>query len=633
MPANERSTALRRFRAGALLGDGGGISDTELLEHFVARRDEAAFEALVRRHGPMVLGVCRRVLRHPQDAEDAFQATFVVLARKAASIARRELLGNWLYGVAYRTAREARSVAGRRRARERQLTPMIEPRAHDRADEGRELRPLLDRELSRLPERYRAAVVLCDLEGRTRRDAARQLGVPVGTLSGRLTKAHRLLARRLARCGLAVGAGLVTAVWSEGAATRLPPLLVAPAVRLAVDLAGSAQVAALAQGVINAMFMTKLKAVAALVLAAGVFVGTGLFMCEPQAAPASSSLADPQAEGTRADERPANALGPRVLKLDARGRRVAWSPDGKILAVVTKVEKTFFGIQYDRRGSGIHLWDVETGKELQTLAADDGKGLAFQEVAFSPDGTRLAATVTGLIQKGDSLEIRNTIKVWDVKSYALKRTLEGSTQLVCVAWSPESKWIASGDPARKEIKVWNAATGAVERTLATGIQPWSVAFAPDGKTLAVGGQTDDHAGQVQWWDVATWTLKRVSGEDRYTDAVAFSADARILASAGGAGVTLWDARTGQRIHALAGAAARGRSVVLSPDGRRVAAGGHDGNVRLWDARTGELKDTLKGHRDEVRSVALSPDGKTLASVSQDATLRLWKLSERPAEKK
>ena len=128
------------------------------------------------RHGPLVLGVCRRVLRDAHGAEDAFQATFLVLVRRAASVVPREAVGNWLYGVAYRTALEARRAAARRRARERQVHDMPHPTARPQ-EIGRELRPLLDEELSRLPDKYRSAVVLCDLEGRTRKEAARQLGV------------------------------------------------------------------------------------------------------------------------------------------------------------------------------------------------------------------------------------------------------------------------------------------------------------------------------------------------------------------------------------------------------------------------------------------------------------------------
>src|SRR5262249_40421706 len=158
------------------------LSDGQLLSCFIEQRDEDAFAALVKRHGPMVWGVCRRVLRGHQDAEDAFQATFLVLVRKAASVVPRELVGNFLYGVAFQTAVRARSVNAKRRTRERQVRGVPDPQAAE-PEIWSDLQPLLDRELARLPDKYRAPVVLCDLQGKTYRDAARQLGCPAGTLA------------------------------------------------------------------------------------------------------------------------------------------------------------------------------------------------------------------------------------------------------------------------------------------------------------------------------------------------------------------------------------------------------------------------------------------------------------------
>src|SRR5690242_3475215 len=154
---------IRHLRAAALFCKGDGPSDGFLLELFILRREEMAFEALVRRHGPMVFGVCRRILRNVQDAEDAFQATFLVLSRKAATVKPREMVGNWLYGVAYRTAMKARAMDAKRRTKEKQAS--AQPNATPSVDE--ELLEQLDHELNRLPEKYRVPIVLCELEGRS----------------------------------------------------------------------------------------------------------------------------------------------------------------------------------------------------------------------------------------------------------------------------------------------------------------------------------------------------------------------------------------------------------------------------------------------------------------------------------
>src|ERR1700732_1846438 len=177
-----------------------GVLDGELLEGYVSRRDEAAFEALVRRHGPMVLGVCRRILRNEADAEDAFQATFLVLVRKAGTIRPRGLVSNWLYGVAQNTALKAKAMIHHRRAKEKAAGTQPQPAAGEEV--WRQVQEVLDEELNRLPQKYRVPIVLCELEGKTIKEAARHLNWPQGTVATRLAHGRRLLARRLSRHGL-----------------------------------------------------------------------------------------------------------------------------------------------------------------------------------------------------------------------------------------------------------------------------------------------------------------------------------------------------------------------------------------------------------------------------------------------
>ncbi len=277
-PATSRLFARLRL---SLSPNGGERSDGQLLTEFVHERDEAAFAALVKRHGPMVLGVCRRVVGDWHAAEDAFQAVFVVLARRAAAVRPREQVGNWLYGVAYRTACKARAALARRRSREKQVDPMPHPEAKP-ADVWHDLRPVLDAELARLPDKLRLPLVLCDLEGRPQRAAARQLGLPAATLANRLAAARRLLARRLAGRGIGLAGGaLAVLLTAETARAAVPPTLAAAAVKSASmvaaggPLAGAvpAHVLQLSEEVLRMLLLSKLKVVASAVLAVVVLAG------------------------------------------------------------------------------------------------------------------------------------------------------------------------------------------------------------------------------------------------------------------------------------------------------------------------------------------------------------------------
>jgi RNA polymerase sigma factor (sigma-70 family) len=276
-----RATGMPRTLRRALLAlDRTLLTDGQLLDRYLASREEAAFEALLRRHGPMVLGVCCRVLRNAADAEDAFQATFLVLVRKGATVLPRNRVGNWLYGVAYRTALKARSTTARRQARER----LMSTQEAFAAGPGDDWLPLLDHELHRLPEKYRLPIVLCDLEGKTRKEAARHLDWPEGTVATRLSRGRVILAQRLARKGLALTAGgLALGLSRQAIATGMSSSLVSATVRAATDYAAcpaaaaavSVRVAALTEGVLKTMLLTRLKAIAALALVLGL-LGTGL---------------------------------------------------------------------------------------------------------------------------------------------------------------------------------------------------------------------------------------------------------------------------------------------------------------------------------------------------------------------
>jgi RNA polymerase sigma factor (sigma-70 family) len=273
-----------------------------------------AFEALLRRHGPMVLGVCRRVLRNSHDAEDAFQATFLVLTRKAGSLRSRELLANWLYGVAYRTAMKARAMSVKRRAKESQAGKL--PRSDSSADE--EMLAHLDRELNSLPDKYRVPVVLCELEGRSRKEVARLLGVPEGTLSSRLAQAKKILARRLSRYGTIA----VAALLAEGAASAsLPSALRASTIKAALTAgAVPVKVLALTEGVMKAMLLSKLKITACFGLLM-LLTGIGATWLTYRATAQQPNQGVALASRSRTDELEALRLEIEALRKELRATR------------------------------------------------------------------------------------------------------------------------------------------------------------------------------------------------------------------------------------------------------------------------------------------------------------------------
>jgi RNA polymerase sigma factor (sigma-70 family) len=289
-----------------VLGQGGEIPDGQLLESFLYRHDQAAFEAVLHRHAEMVFAVCRRVLNHTQDAEDAFQATFLVLVQKARSLLGRTTVGDWLYGVAYHTALKARAQAGKRRLKERTAVSMsVEQLAEP---SWQYVEPWVDCELSRLPDKYRAPVVLCDLEGKTRRQAADQLGWPEGTVAGRLARAREILARRLERRGVVVSSAVLGTLLLEHAASAAVPhgLAVMTGKAAALVAAGqtaaaiSPQVATLVKGVTKMMLFAKIKTATVVLLTLGV-LGAGGAMVSMQASttedegvPAATAAGDQQ---------------------------------------------------------------------------------------------------------------------------------------------------------------------------------------------------------------------------------------------------------------------------------------------------------------------------------------------------
>jgi RNA polymerase sigma factor (sigma-70 family) len=382
MATGQDNSVLRHLRRAALLHEAGDLTDGQLLERFLAAREEAAFEVLVRRHGPMVLGVCRRVLSNAHDAEDAFQASFLVLIRKGTALLPRQTLGNWLYGVAYHTALKARAAGWKRRAKERQAAAMS--KSETQAEDGaHDWLPLLDQELSRLPEKCREAVVLCDLQGKTREEAARLLGVPTGTLSGRLTTARRLLAQRLARRGVTLSGTALAAVLTPSITSAgVPPALLAATVKSAATMAAgagvlSAEVAALMHRVLGSMLLAKLKLTTAVLLtvaALGASAGVVSYAAitaqadEPRLEQAARHASDQDAAATRFPGEtgllaPPSATGSKQVDRqpsDQERLQGLWIPIGSIV----------HGEKKDPADAKLQMWKLLFDRDKVTVPDD-----------------------------------------------------------------------------------------------------------------------------------------------------------------------------------------------------------------------------------------------------------------------
>jgi RNA polymerase sigma factor (sigma-70 family) len=672
MPTSPIGVVIRYLR-GTLVPEAADLTDGQLLECFLSRQEPAALEVLVRRHGPMVWGVCRRILQNHHDAEDAFQATFLVLARKAASIHSPAKVGNWLYGVAHQTALKARATRAKRKSREMHGNAMREPGVTEHP--WSEVEPVLDQELSRLPERYRTVIVLCGLEGKTVKEAARHLRVPQGTIASRLARGRAMLARRLARHGIKVSGGALAAVLSDKVVFAALPSSVLTSTIKAMTLATagqavaaglvSSEVAALTEGMVKSMLLTKLKIAMVVVLgfaitsaaASRLYVlahGVELTLArEPgQNAETGDNLAQPDdaSRGTSIEKAPGRTdqygdplpdgalarLGTTRFRL---GAPVALSPDGK---TVVTTDGTF--------------WDVATGQLIRRVK---GRG---QLVCYSPDG-RLVAFAHTAYQDNNPQQQVVKVEIWDAATAKRLAELPVSTALgldfsgraLSLGFSPDSSILAVGG-AEMDSKQGKAQCFiGLWRWDGTRLKPlWdakpgqptpqhsphtSLAFSSDGRYLATG---DFLSNVIRIWKVDEGKEIRqlkCSGTD--VSALAFAPLAprsreeptdNALASGNKNGaVALWDPENGTK-HWENKQAGEVWALAFAPDGKTLAVGSvsqkqYQPVLVLLDVRSGKETHRLAtgrqpSGRDGVRSVAFSKDGKVLAAI-HGIRLRLW----------
>jgi RNA polymerase sigma factor (sigma-70 family) len=654
------------------------LSDGHLLERFAAEGDESALAALIERHGPMVLSVGRRVLRDWHEAEDVFQAAFLVLARRAGRLDRRGSLAPWLHTVAFRLALRARRQSSRWR---RSSGPVDDVAMTTNDPEAaRELRSVLDEELERLPVKYRAPLVLCYLEGKTVTEAAEHLGWPRGTVGGRLARAKDLMRQRLTRRGVTPGAAFLGPALADQAPAALPAGLTASTVKAALSFAAgraspgaaASTAALLAQGELRTMTQSRLAMTAAALLFLGA-IGVGAVVLGQQAltqpprddAPKQAAEATPARLDANGDPLPPGALT-RLGTVRFRHAQVVnvvgFTADDRVVASASK-------------DGTLRLWEAATGKELrgfdvspmtatfglsadgQTVAApvpagDDRTTIRVWDAATGREAHRIepGTAVSHVLLTADGRLLvwgdRLGIHLWDLKADEEARVLRTPEGLIRgLALSADGKTVAASGPDHA-VRVWEAGTGKelcrVEGTPGTQVH---MALSSDGQTLASRAENES---DVRLWDVATRRQKVALitknamlslGRDgkeipaKFENAIAFSADGKYVATTisqvTGWSVVIWEVATGRRAK-VAPIPTMGPSwplsaVALSSDGRTLATGGLDNLVRVTKLTlgTGGGWDYAGPHVGPVRSIAVTPDGKTLGTGCDYSGIPLW----------